>query len=90
MHGALCAPEPPLPNVTEERVTSVECVQCGTRNEVASEAATGMQNGSSATACSACGASLDTTPQKDAPLNEIFSDFERTFHPTVNLGHPSE
>lgn len=70
-------------------MTSVECVQCGTRNEVASEAATGMQNGSSATACSACGASLDT-PQKDAPLNEIFSDFERTFHPTVNLGHPSE
>jgi hypothetical protein len=66
--------------ITEERVANVECVQCGTRNEVASEAASGNSQESSASACTSCGAPLEDKAS-DAPLSDIFNEFERTFHP---------
>ncbi|MFZ5891895.1 MAG: hypothetical protein ACOY0T_12645 [Myxococcota bacterium] len=84
---------------TEERVTSVECVQCGTRNEVSNEAVTGVDGEAPARVCTQCGAALSApppdapppdAPPPDAPLNDIFNDFERTFHPAVSLGRHAE
>jgi hypothetical protein len=69
-----------MPAITEERVANVECVQCGTRNEVASEAASDNSQESSASACTSCGAPLEDKAS-DAPLSDIFNEFERTFHP---------